>query len=60
MLQRKHDEHNLDIDETIVTQLLEPKLPDSYSGHPIYSVLQGIQLELLLGRTRSDRPCSLH
>ena len=27
---------------------------DVYSGHPIYSLLQGIQLELQSGRTRSD------
>ena len=36
-----------------------PKVPDAYSGHPIYSILQGKQLEWLLGRTRSDRPCSI-
>ena len=30
------------------------------SGHPIFfSLIQGTQLKLLLGRTRSDRPCSL-
>ena len=28
-------------------------------GHPIYSILQGIQLELRSSRTRSDRPCLL-
>ena len=37
-----------------------PKVPDAYSGQPIYPILQGIQLQLLLGRTRSDRPCLLH
>ena len=35
-------------------------MPDAYSGHPIYSVIQGIQLKRLSGRTRSDRPYSLH
>ena len=34
---------------------LIPKVPDAYSDHPKYSILQGIQLELLLGRTRYDR-----
>ena len=29
-------------------------------GHPIHSILQGIQLRLLSVRTQSDRPCSLH
>ena len=29
---------------------LGPKVPDTYSGQPIHSVLQGIHLELLLGR----------
>ena len=32
-----------------------PKVQDIYSVHPIYSILQGIQLELQSGRTRSDR-----
>ena len=31
----------------------------AWSGHPIFYILQGIQLELQLGRTRFDRPCSL-
>ena len=35
----------------------EPKVQDAYSVHPIYSILQGIQLKLQSGRTRSDRPC---
>ena len=35
---------------------LRPKVQDAYSVHPTYSVLQGIQLELQSGRTRSDRP----
>ena len=34
-------------------------MPDAYSGQSIYSVLQGIQLELQSGRTRSDRPFSV-
>ena len=38
---------------------LRPKVPDAYSGRPIYSILQGIQLELQSGRTRSDRPSSV-
>ena len=25
----------------------EAKVPDAYSGHPIYSILQGIQLKLI-------------
>ena len=37
-----------------IVQSSGPKVPDAYSGQPIYSILQGIQLELLLGRTRSD------
>ena len=36
------------------------KVPDALSGHPMYSILQGIQFKLLSGRTRSDRTCSLH
>ena len=35
------------------------KVPGAYSGHPIYSVLQGIQLELQSGRTRFDKPSSV-
>ena len=31
------------------------KVHDAYSVHPTYSILQGIQLELQSGRTRSDR-----
>ena len=45
--------------EILLTHYI-PKVPDAYLGQPIYSILQGIQLELLLGRTRSDRPCLLH
>ena len=30
-------------------------MQDTYSVHPIYTILQGIQLELQSGRTRSDR-----
>ena len=35
-------------------------MPVAWFGHPIFSILQGIQLELQSGRTRSDRPCLLH
>ena len=34
-------------------------MTDAFLG-PIYSILQGMQLALQSGRTRSDRPCSLH
>ena len=36
--------------------LFIPKVQDAYSVHPIFSILQGKQLELQSGRTRSDRP----
>ena len=36
------------------------RVPEADSGHPIYYVIQGIQLKLPLGRTQSIRPCSLH
>ena len=39
--------------------VLGTKVPDAYSGRPIYAILQGIQLELRSGRTRSDRPSSV-
>ena len=32
------------------------KVQDAYLVNPIYFILQGIQLELQTGRTRSDRP----
>ena len=35
------------------------KVTDAFLGS-IYSILQGMQLALQSGRTRSDRPCSLH
>ena len=45
---------------SVELSLFRPKVPDAYLGHLIYSILQGIQLKLLLGRTQSDRACSLH
>ena len=34
---------------------LKSKVQDAYTIHPIYSIYQGIQLELQSGGTRSDR-----
>ena len=39
--------------------LTNPKVPDAYSGHSIYSILEGVLLELQFSRTRSDRLSSV-
>ena len=40
--------------------LVVSKVPVAQLGPPMYSISQGIQLELQSGRTRPDRPCSLY